>query len=231
MSATLERPPGTVAMAVMLYPPHLAFVLILCPFHTALHRRWYRGRLGRCAEKYHVLVGQYEKPFWWWSSVVTSRQMVLVFCLTLGHAPERQALVAILCCCANSVGVLLARPYRDERCNAAEASGQLLLVSLILVGLLNPTDLTLIDPSTLKFENDTLVSIAVLVLSAGFGVLAASLISTDIANSQLLVPWWLKLLRIPFDIAWGLISRLVCVCVCVCVYSFSHSLGSQYIYI
>ena len=191
LGEVLVRPPGAVAMAVMLYPPHFFAVLILGNAHIWLHQRLTGRRgLGRRAVKYHVLVSPFEKPFWWWNMVGTARQLVLVFCITLEEAPERQALVALLATAANLLAVLVYRPYKSERCNIAEAGGQLLLGALLLTGLLNPTDLSQIDTETLTFPNDRLITLTVLVLTSMFGMLASSLVRREVAEIQLLTPWW-----------------------------------------
>ena len=81
-----------------------------------------------------------------------------------------------------------------------ETLGQLLLLALVLTGLLNPTDITLVDSETLRFPNDILLTITMLVQGSISALLAISLVRQDIAESQLMAPWWLKILRLPYDI-------------------------------
>ena len=45
-----------------------------------------------------------------------------------------KALVAALACACNLMGVVVLRPYADDRCSIAEAGGQMLLLSLLLIG-------------------------------------------------------------------------------------------------
>jgi hypothetical protein len=88
-----------------------------------------------------------------------------------------------------------------------ESLGQLILLALVLTGLLNPTDITLADSETLRFPNDSLVTFTMLVQGSISALFAISLVRQDIAESQLMAPWWLKILRMPYDILWALISK------------------------
>ena len=193
-SDSQDRPAGAIAMAVMLYPPHLFLVLMLGNLHVLFRLRLGQG-LGRCSVKYHALIAQFEPSLWWWNVVVSLRQLALTYCLTLKPYPERQILVSVLACSANMVGVLVYRPYTNDRTTLVEAAGQLALVALLLTGLLNPTDLTMIDPETLAFPNDGLVSWIVFVLGVLVTCLVWVLGRRDVAESQFLTPWWVRLLR------------------------------------
>ncbi len=98
-------------------------------------------------------------------------------------------LLAILVCSVNVIGVIVYRPYRAELCNMCEALGQLFLLALVITGLLNPTDITLVDSETLRFPNDSFVTFTMLVEGSISVLFVIFLVSQDISESQLMAPW------------------------------------------